>query len=759
MAYIRKKEEELTGYQEGAHYSPAIDLDCDFIMVYGIDDSMPQRIREFREKGYVIQLMTGIAWGQYQKYLNGEVDGRKHWDEGQKARGDVDVIHNPTVPYMVPAISFADFLIGRLKKAVDSGVVAIHVEEPEFWDRSGYSKAFQREYEIYYREPWQAQHESLDVRYKSARLKAYLYARTIDRVSSALKEYAKVTYGRDLRFYVPTHSLLNYTQWKIISPESMLIDLPGVDGYIAQIWTGTSRTPNVYEGVCRERTFEMAYLEYSIMQELVKGSGRRMWFLNDPVEDLPSYTWENYEYNYVKTATASLLHPNVWHYEICPWPTRVFTGKFPRFQPRIKEKIETSFETEESKPIPAHYATLLSSFFQMFGDMDQKEWSYEGAGSEVGLVMSDTGLYQRTFPDGIVNGRTLDTRLDEVTAKNTGNKVDAQKEKQLMQEIGQDPSLMLDFIQSGAFPNFYGMALPLLKYGLTLSTVQLENVSRFAGYLDDKKVLILSYEYIKPANPSLNASLVSWVMSGGTLLYIGDGSDPYHAISSWWRKAGYENPAQHLFELLGLGREPKDGEYTVGKGRVQVWNRKPASLCLTKEAADEYRTLVKRLLSKLGITWTYRNDLTLHRGPYIISAVMDESVSDKPKCFDGLFADMLDNRYALVRHTEIPCDHSCILFDFSRIEGESFRVIGTTARIEDAQVTGSQAVFTMKTADNIQVYSRIRLPKKVVCASAIDEDGQSVPVSCEWDATTRTVLLGYLSHARKVTVTAEFAKE
>ena len=51
------------------------------------------------------------------------------------------------------------------------------MEEPEFWDRSGYSEAFKREYEIYYKEPWRPQHEDLDVQYKSARLKAYLYSR------------------------------------------------------------------------------------------------------------------------------------------------------------------------------------------------------------------------------------------------------------------------------------------------------------------------------------------------------------------------------------------------------------------------------------------------------------------------------------------------------------------------------------------------------------------------------------------------------
>ena len=31
--------------------------------------------------------------------------------------------------------------------------------------------------------------------------------------------------------------------------EAALINIPTVDGYIAQIWTGTSREANVYEGV------------------------------------------------------------------------------------------------------------------------------------------------------------------------------------------------------------------------------------------------------------------------------------------------------------------------------------------------------------------------------------------------------------------------------------------------------------------------------------------------------------------------------
>ena len=755
MAYIRNKKEELTGYQASGDFRPSVDLQCDFVMVYGIDDTMPDRIRQYREKGYVIHLMTGIAWGEYQDYLDGKWDGRKHWDEGQVERSGKDVIHNPTVPYMVPTVSFSEYLTERMKIAVDKGVEAIHVEEPEFWDRSGYSEAFKREYEIYYKEPWRPQHEDLDVQYKSARLKAYLYSRAIDRVSAALKEYAKVVYNRDLRFYVPTHSLLNYTQWKIMSPEAALINIPTVDGYIAQIWTGTSREANVYEGVYKERTFETAYLEYGVMQELVKGTGRRMWFLNDPIEDLPSYTWENYEYNYRKTAAASLLHPHIWHYEICPWPHRVFDGRYPRFQPNIAKKDE-SYETDQSRPIPGSYSTLLSGMFQLFGDMEQKEFCFEGAGDSVGICMSDSGLFQRTFPDGIVNGRKLGDRFAMAKHKNTGNPVDEEAAEALMKEIREDESLLLDFIQSDAFPQFYGMSLPLLKYGLPVRPVQLDNVRRFAGYLDTLKVLILSYEYIKPEAPDINTAVLSWVMNGGTLLYIGDGSDPFHRIDSWWRKSGYENPARHLFRLAGMEETPEDGVYPAGNGKIVVWNMVPAKICLSRELAQEYRYKVKDALESLGLSWEFRNDLTLHRGPYIISAVMDESVTDEKKVWEGLFADLGENDYPVITHKEIGPDETALLFDFDTIREETFRVIGTSARVLDAQTDDGGFQLKLKTADKIRAYTRVRLPQKAAAALAVDEQGQHVPMEVNWDDASRTLLLCYDSHSEEVTVTGRW---
>ncbi len=231
---------ERTGFQEASPYRPRFDLRTDFVMAYGINRSLPDRLARWSEAGYVPQVMTGVAWGNYQDYLDGQFDQRKHWDEGQVAADGSPIMHGPTVPYMVPSVAFSRYLETGIRSAIDAGAVAIHLEEPEFWARGGFSEAFQREWQIYYRQPWQRPDSSIDAQYRASKLKYYLYQRTLDRLGSAMKEYALINHQRNVRFYVPTHSLLNYAQWQIVSPESSLLDLPGIDGYIAQIWTGTA---------------------------------------------------------------------------------------------------------------------------------------------------------------------------------------------------------------------------------------------------------------------------------------------------------------------------------------------------------------------------------------------------------------------------------------------------------------------------------------------------------------------------------------
>ena len=709
----RNREQERTGFQEGAAYGETYDLQTDFVMVYGLGESMPERIRQWKRRGYRVHLMTGVSWGGYQDYLNGKFDGRPHWDEAQQYRTGERIIHGTSadIPYMVPTIAYSDFLFERIRPAVDAGVDAIHLEEPEFWVEGGYSEAFKREWRNYYGEPWIPPHQSEDAQYRASKLKAYLYTRCLDRLCSALKEYSLVRYGRPLRFYVPTHSLINYTQWRIVSPESKLLDLPSIDGYIAQIWTGTSRTANVYEGRRAERTFETAFLEYGIMQELVRGTNRRMWFLHDPIEDDPKRTWADYRENYFKTLTASLLHPDVSRYEVAPWPRRIFEGTYPREDGGGKEGI------------PADYATVLLTIMHTLGNMDQPDVERFGNSAPVGVLLADSAMYQRLRPGADTSGFMM--------------KYDGTNAVELEDEYA------LELLH---FSPFYGLTLPLVKHGLPVRPVQLDNVRRFPGYLDDYRVLILSYEFMKPEHPDLHPAIAQWVRDGGALVYVGDDSDPYHRVREWWNqgKRVYRSPREHLFSCMGLDPDGPEGIARVGGGLVSFLRVRPDRLTESAEMAQKLRDAVKGAMEALNdpqVRWTPDNAFMIRRGPYVIASVMEESVHDRPLRLSGAYVDLFEPALPVVRDVTIVPGKQAFLYDLE-YKAEDGRVIAASSRIENVSEDARSFAFTAKGPRSVTAAARVRCPRKpsriVIDAG---EGGEELPF--DWDEATKTVLIRY----------------
>jgi hypothetical protein len=346
---------------------------------------------------------------------------------------------------------FRKFLTVGVQRALDAGVEAIHLEEPEFWVRGGYSEGFKREWKSYYNEDWQPPHSSVDAQWRASKLKYFLYRRALQQVFDYIQDYNRKS-GKHVRCYVPTHSLLNYAHWRIVSPESSLARLNGCDGYIAQVWTGTSRTLNRYRGVLKERTFETAFLEYGAMQNLVRATGRTVWYLNDPIEDNPNHDWDDYKRNWESTLVASLFQSEVWQYEVAPWPERVFEGKYPSGKP-------------EAKPIPSRYATELQTVFHALNDMKQERVEWDCGTQGIGVIVSDSLMFQRGEPSA------------------------------------SDPHMS----------HVYGLALPFLKRGMPITPVQLENVA-VTNYLDAFRILLLSYHGQKPLSPDVNASVAAWVI-------------------------------------------------------------------------------------------------------------------------------------------------------------------------------------------------------------------------------------------------------
>ncbi len=729
MAFIRDKSEERTGYQHGGELRDSYNNQCDFVMVYRINETTAERVNQYKKAGYVVHLMTGIAWGSYTDYLYGKWDGREHWDEAQKDRYGNLILHSEDTPYMVPTVAFADYISEKLRVAVDAGVEAIHVEEPEFWDRAGYSDAFKREYRLYYREPWSAPHESVDAKYKCSKLKAYLYARTIDRVASSLKEYSKVKYNRDIRFYVPTHSLINYTQWKIVSPESKLADIPGVDGCIAQVWTGTSREKNWFDGEFKERTFETAYLEYGVMQELVKGTGRKMWFLHDPIEDNPIFDWNDYRKNYLCTVAASLLHPRINTYEICPWPNRVFEDKYPKDAPDAEE-------------IPDNYATLLNNMFNTLGTIESGNETNE---IKVGILTADSQLYQREYPDSCFS----EAKVEETgTVLHESDELIERFKSVLFTSNKSDEELLLKYMSTNAFPAFYSIALPLLKYGVSIRPVLLDNARRYPGYLDDYDVLIMSYEYMKPDYPDANASIANRVRQGAVLIYVGDDFDPFNSISAWW-KDKYNSPAEHLFEMLEIKPDNK-GIYKCGEGIAGIWKTSPCIFGFSKENADLFREFFLEVTGKKGFRFGFSNNLSITRDPYIITAVMDESIDNSPVILKGLFADMFTADFEIITEKVILPGESSMLCDLEKIENKDLCIIGTSSRIYSMNISGKKILINAYGAGNLTANIRLRVPSEV-----LDVKSENMKCNFIYDETSKTVLLTYNSKAKPVNITVE----
>ncbi|MBQ2881260.1 MAG: DUF4350 domain-containing protein, partial [Clostridia bacterium] len=572
----------------------------------------------------------------------------------------------------------------------------------------------------------EAPHSSIDARYKCARLKAYLYKRTIDRVSAAIKNYALTKYNKLIRFYVPTHSLLNYTQWKIVSPEASLTEVPTVDGYIAQIWTGTSREKNAYEGVIKERTFETAYLEYGVMQELVKGTGRRMWFLHDPIEDMDYYDWDDYRYNYLKTVSASILHPKINTFEVCTWTRRVFGGQYPKNDPNAID-------------IPEEYATILSNNFQMLGDLELGESTTP---VKTGILISDTSLYQRGYPDGILKK----VKANEVgTVLRTTDEELREFENVLFKGNGDD-EMRYNFEITQMLPGFYGLSLPLLKHGMPVRPVLLDNARRYLGYLDDYDVIVMSYEFCKPDYPEENAALANWVRSGGTLVYVGDGFDPFHKIDSFW-SGKYNSAAEQLFDLLNIKplEAGESGIYKVDKGCIAIWNTSPSSFCWSKENAEAWRNFFTKAIESMGYKWNRSNCISERRGPYLVAAVFDENENTTPFEEKGLYSDMYDPEFKIINEVKLLPGQDGLFFDYSKIENLTLRVVGTSARIFSMEENNGNIAIECQSADLIKTNLRIRTPYPVKTDS---ED-----MTCVCDNESKTVLLSYKSKGERKSFT------
>ena len=676
-------QEIKTTFQTASHWKPTIDVRSDAVMVYGTGNrpqmSFQERVESWRKHGYTTHFMTGIAWGGYSDYFLGKWDGKPHMDEGQKDMKGDTILHNPGTPYIVPTLNYLKyFKETQIKPVIDAGIREIFLEEPEFWAYAGYSESFKREWQEYYGFPWRAQHLSAENTYLSNKLKYHLYYRALNDAFTYAKEYGREK-GMDVRCYVPTHSLINYSMWHIVSPEASLASMKNCDGYIAQVWTGTSRVPNYFNGKRKERVFETAFLEYGSMESMTRPTGRKMFFLTDPIEDARK-DWVDYKKNYQATFTAQLLYPQIADYEVMPWPDRIYEGLY-----------QVSANSEEKARIPRFYSTQMQIMVNTLNSMPLSKNKVSG-NQGISVLMANSLMFQRSLEpvEGFV-----------------------------------DPQ----------FSNFFGLALPLLKRGVPVSITHLEN-SGYADTWNDVKVLLMTYSNMKPLDPKAHQNLADWVKQGGIIVYSGRDNDPYQNVLEWWNQNGntYTAPSQHLFQLMGMSEKAEEGVYSYGKGKVYVVRQDPKEFVMQADGDQAILKVIEQAYGKLD----YKNHFYLERGPYVMVAVVDENaISNEPLTLKGNYIDLFDPNLPCLKEKIVNPDEQAFLFNIDAISKKKQpQILASASRQYDEKIGKRSYSFVAKSPAETNNVMRILLPKEPK-----DIQVSCKEFTQAWDKDTHTLLL------------------
>ena len=271
--------------------------------------------------------------------------------------------------------------------------------------------------------------------------------------------------------------------------------------------------------------------------------------------------------------------------------------------------------------ISKDYETELLTVFNALGNMDQRAVKWESGLQGVGILVSDTLMFQRFEPF-------------------TG-----------------DPHLSC----------FFGQAIPLIKAGVAAHPVQMENVTH-KGYLNPYKLLFLSYEGQKPPAAEYHKSIVDWVKSGGALVILDAATDPANKVREWWNSDGlsYATPMDHLLELLGLPVGCADTQKRVDKGYVIVKRANPTALAADKHGADEVLALAKKAFELVHQRWRAQSAFVLRRGSYVAAAALDDVSQQAQITLKGRYLDLFDAKLSIIDGVKLAPGDRKLLIDLGK---------------------------------------------------------------------------------------------
>jgi hypothetical protein len=709
-----RPEQPHTSFFYAWRYDPALAIPTDAVRLYFWSaDSDCNMYATWADKGYAAQTMIHSRFGQEVRDRMDEVQTRRDGSLFSVAEGP-----NPDY-YKVPTVGRTRLAQLYYSGPLAAGATGIGYDEPEFHVLTGYSEAFKQEWQARYGAPWQPPHSSIEARYKAEQLKVFLFRRQVEAILSDA-ERRKPAATR----LIATHSPLNYPHWGFVSMQHELLQIPALQEIIAEVWTGTARTPVTIGGLKAERTFELGYLEYSSCYHLVRGTGKRLWFLMDPMEDNPNRTMEDYHDNYAQTLLAALMFPSIDSYEVLVWPNRIFSR------------------------VPKAYAILINTVVGALCEL----WRYPDgsveAGSEgIGTFIADSIGWQRADPspsdyEGFL-GLGLPLVLHGVPVAVLSldraaepNYLDGFKCLLLSYDFLKPKGPVLhealaDWVRRGGTLIFIG--------GTDAYNALSESWWRQAGYATPAEHLFTQVGLpLRHAKVILGSSQ-DGVLETATPTFQGALQrlrvPRVYPITLYAPPTGATTPYQIPGESL-----PPVWETAVGKGTVIFVGVAAGYFSATEESALWLRALTRRGYEKSGGRYREQPYFQVRRGPYVGLRTLNKDYSGT-----GRFVDLLSPTLAVVDNPKVTARSSAFWRQLGPAQ-DSPRVVAVSGRLRARHEQSLATAFWVQAPARTEGAARIWAGNKTVGeAKAFTIMGAPVPLTYRDDGDT--VLLQYANEA------------
>ena len=619
----------------------------DVTLVSISDKNLRSVIDEHKKKGYQVFVSVSLSRCTYPEYLDGRYDDVSHMDEMQTDENGNTVFYGPNIPYVVPTVSYVHFLFSKLEPLLDKadGVV---LTEPYFSADAGYSKAFKREWKLEYKTDKDLCDDTVTTRYHTAKLQKIILERAIYILSTLIKTHpSSLKKNVPTKIYLETGGIISDYRASLIAPIGSITKFTFIDGFITDPTTKLHRKKVIIDGLKTDRSFETALLEYGYFGELTASTDKTLW--------LPqAQSFSAFRYNaddktdFKQDLIAALMSPKIDKTTMTLSPAEDIDGSAGK-------------ALLDNDPLYAVCANALEK-------IRKNRFKWEGSDDNaIGIVVSDSYLFRKKYPK------------DENYAVFYGDDIEHSS-------------------------SFYGLAMPFIDLGINVRPLPAEQICRVYDYLNDYNVLILSYEYFKPENHELHYVLNAWVRSGGVLIFVGNGNDPFNNAEEWWNTGhgSHNSPLSHLLDTLGINkvrshparRKNVTGEfmtqrpvtelmYDVGDG---IFAYVPTNPIIVARERDYRELLTKTLLTataKKGIKFKKKDYFSILRGEYRAVKVRADG---KPYTVKGTLVDLFDGELDVDTKKVIEPGKCGFFYDIEEKKDDDMSIIAIGAKTSDVDL-------------------------------------------------------------------------